>query len=291
LQVYCGADFDFLSILSEFLPTDRPTTILDAGANIGAATLLFSHLTALTGRIFSVEASPTNINVLRGNVKALGPVVTVIPKAIVSDTLAKSGHVLNFTGDSNQYWAFRVDHTSKWDSPTRVTHQVESISLPMIQVRSSHTRSSTCRKAESSLFSIVFLGHARCFVRSSQATRTSFACSHRPRGEMCDTCAKMSACACEGGGGSERTDIRWCANGSCTPAKTKSKPRGFANSASADRTFSANVRCASPPSTKHLQHRAESVMAVSASEASSIRRWRYSHPSPDGSCSSRSAAR
>jgi FkbM family methyltransferase len=121
-------------VLSQFIPQNRPTTILDAGANIGAATLLFAHMTALTGRIFSVEASPTNINILRNNVKALGPVATVIPKAIVSHALAEAGHVLNFTGDSNQYWGFRVDHTSHWDSPSRVTHQVESISLPMIEV-------------------------------------------------------------------------------------------------------------------------------------------------------------
>lgn len=135
VQVYCGADFRFITVLSQFMPHGRPPVILDAGANIGAATVLFAHMAGLSARIFSVEAFPANIKVLQDNTAPLGDVVTVVPRAIVAHDLAKSGHVLNFTGDSNQYWGFRVDHTNTWDAPTRVTQQVKSTSLPMIRVR------------------------------------------------------------------------------------------------------------------------------------------------------------
>jgi hypothetical protein len=49
--VYCGADFGFLHTLSEFMPETRPTTMLDAGANIGAASVLFAHLIGMRGQV------------------------------------------------------------------------------------------------------------------------------------------------------------------------------------------------------------------------------------------------
>jgi FkbM family methyltransferase len=136
LQVYCGGDFTFLNVLADFIPADRPSTFLDAGANIGAASILFAHLVALHGgSVLSVEAFPPNFEVLSRNVAPLKETVQTVPKAIVTHGLALSGHMINFTGDSNQFWGFRVDHTNSWRTGTTVTRSVNSVSLPQLQVR------------------------------------------------------------------------------------------------------------------------------------------------------------
>lgn len=60
LQVYCGGptgDFGFLEHLAKFLPIGRPVTILDAGANIGGASILFSQLIAFSGEVRLLPAS------------------------------------------------------------------------------------------------------------------------------------------------------------------------------------------------------------------------------------------
>lgn len=136
LQVYCGGDFTFLSILADFIPTDRPSTFLDAGANIGAASILFAHLVALHGgTVLSVEAFPPNFEVLSKNIASLKHIVTTVPRAIVAHDLARSGHRINFTGVGNQFWGFRVDHTNSWRTQSTVTQSVQSVSLPQLRVR------------------------------------------------------------------------------------------------------------------------------------------------------------
>ena len=120
-------------------PSCRPTggpSVLDAGANIGAASLLFAHMIAMRGHILSVEAFPANFEVLARNMAPLAGVVTPVPKAIVAHDLALAGHKLNFTGSSNQYWGFRVDHhgVAAQAHEGNVVTQVDTISLPMLQV-------------------------------------------------------------------------------------------------------------------------------------------------------------
>lgn len=61
LQVYCGGDFEFMSTLAEFLPLDRPVTFLDAGANIGLASVLFSYMIMGQGEVIAVDANPETI--------------------------------------------------------------------------------------------------------------------------------------------------------------------------------------------------------------------------------------
>lgn len=68
MQVYCGGDFGFMAKLSKYLPIGRPATFLDAGANIGMATLLFSQLIMGNGQVLSVEANPET-----AQVRALSP--------------------------------------------------------------------------------------------------------------------------------------------------------------------------------------------------------------------------
>lgn len=63
VQVYCGGDFGFMAQLAKYLPTSRPATFLDAGANIGMASLLFAHLIMGNGQVISVEANPETAQV------------------------------------------------------------------------------------------------------------------------------------------------------------------------------------------------------------------------------------
>ena len=98
LQVYCGADFGFLHTLSEFLPTNKPVTVLDAGANIGAASLLFAHLIGMHGQVVAVEAFPPNYNQLTRNMGSLKQVITPVAKAIVTHPVALAGGKMKFTG-------------------------------------------------------------------------------------------------------------------------------------------------------------------------------------------------
>ena len=146
--MYCGADFNYLHTLAEFLPTDRPITILDAGANIGAASVLFSHFLALNGQVIAVEAFPPNFKILRMNVAPLKGTVDVVAKAIVAHDLADSGHKVNFTGQGDQFWGFRVDHTDgEWradDGGANTLMQVDTVSLPMLKVRRHHAARCPC---------------------------------------------------------------------------------------------------------------------------------------------------
>lgn len=65
MQVFCGGDFGFMAKLSKFLPMDRPVTFLDAGANIGMASILFSQLIMGHGQVLSVEANPETAEVCK----------------------------------------------------------------------------------------------------------------------------------------------------------------------------------------------------------------------------------
>lgn len=62
-QLYCGGDFGFMHRLTEYLPLRRPTTILDAGANIGLSSILFSHMIMSYGEVLAVEANPETLQV------------------------------------------------------------------------------------------------------------------------------------------------------------------------------------------------------------------------------------
>lgn len=63
VQVYCGGDFGFMAQLAKYMPTNGPITFLDAGANIGMASLLFAQLIMGNGQVISVEANPETAQV------------------------------------------------------------------------------------------------------------------------------------------------------------------------------------------------------------------------------------
>lgn len=63
MQVFCGLDFGFLKKLTDFVPLARPVTVLDAGANVGLATLLFAQVIRFNGQVVSVDANPGTMTV------------------------------------------------------------------------------------------------------------------------------------------------------------------------------------------------------------------------------------
>jgi hypothetical protein len=67
LQVYCGGRFSFLPDIARYAPIDRPTTVLDAGTNIGAGTLLFAALTRFAGDVLALEPLSSNSQLMRAN--------------------------------------------------------------------------------------------------------------------------------------------------------------------------------------------------------------------------------
>jgi predicted O-methyltransferase YrrM len=63
LQIYCTQDFLFMSTIGSYLPLDRPLTVLDAGANIGLAAVLFAQLIRFSGEVMAVDANPATCEV------------------------------------------------------------------------------------------------------------------------------------------------------------------------------------------------------------------------------------
>lgn len=208
VQVYCGGptgDFGFMPHLARFLPLEGPISILDAGANLGGASILFAQaricralcpagfapvfsaltrpvvhpiasracrsvlvrcstllqsnhsssctsatgtvltarggvqLIAFNGEVLGVDANPMTYELLQDNIHNWSDTITTVKSAIVAHDVAQSGATMNFTGDSNQYWGFRVEHKgSENKKATRVVHTVPTTSLPMLKVRHLH---------------------------------------------------------------------------------------------------------------------------------------------------------
>jgi hypothetical protein len=49
--------------LAPYIPTDRPTTVVDAGANIGLASVLYAQIINFNGEIIAIEANPSTLKV------------------------------------------------------------------------------------------------------------------------------------------------------------------------------------------------------------------------------------
>ena len=62
-QVYCQKHFKYMKKLADFMPIYKPVTFLDAGSNIGVASMLFSHAMMGNGEVLSVEAHPETFEV------------------------------------------------------------------------------------------------------------------------------------------------------------------------------------------------------------------------------------
>jgi hypothetical protein len=63
VQFFCDENFLFTTFLGPYIPKDRPTTVVDAGANIGLATILFSQIINFNGEILAIEPNPSTLEV------------------------------------------------------------------------------------------------------------------------------------------------------------------------------------------------------------------------------------
>ena len=69
LQFFCDEHFLYTTFLGPYLPKDRPITVVDAGANIGLASILYSQVINFNGEVLAIEANPSTLQV-----RALEPV-------------------------------------------------------------------------------------------------------------------------------------------------------------------------------------------------------------------------
>jgi hypothetical protein len=64
MQFFCQEHFLFATYLGPFLPKTRPAVVVDAGANIGLASILFSQVINFNGEVLAIEANPSTLEVL-----------------------------------------------------------------------------------------------------------------------------------------------------------------------------------------------------------------------------------
>ena len=130
----CKNDFAFLARLAPFMPPfGAPVTFLDAGANIGLASIRFAQFIGLTGQVLSVEAFPDTANMTEVNTAHLGSTVKVVRGALVSETRAATSSTVAVSAEATDFWASRVSDlfTSGRESSTQ---QVPVVSLRQLQV-------------------------------------------------------------------------------------------------------------------------------------------------------------
>lgn len=63
MQFFCAQHFLYTTYLGPYLPKDRPTTVVDAGANIGLASILYSQIINFDGEVLAIEANPSTLDV------------------------------------------------------------------------------------------------------------------------------------------------------------------------------------------------------------------------------------
>lgn len=125
-QFFCEPHFHYISYLGPWLPKNRPATIVDAGANIGLASILFAQFANFNSEILAIEANPSTLEILEENVAVLGDGIKTVGAALAPQHLA--GSSVNFVGRKDQYWGFRVlpDDQLK---PDMLVHKVPTKSL------------------------------------------------------------------------------------------------------------------------------------------------------------------
>lgn len=106
MQVFCRRQWDMLLELLPYVPFDRPAHVLDAGANIGLASLLFVPFIHHHGTITSVEASAANFEQLQRNV---GDIPGVRPTLAALVPAPEAGQTVRLGSTSEgHFWGTRI---------------------------------------------------------------------------------------------------------------------------------------------------------------------------------------
>jgi FkbM family methyltransferase len=142
MQAYCSRTFGFLAGLASYALSSRPLTFLDAGANIGLASMFFAHYIGYDGTIIAVDASPPNFELLKANLQGLVSIVKPVLGAIVPDAQAIPGGTVLFGGRAGDFWAGQVLEAAAQEQ--EVVHEVPTTSLPQLAVRLPPLRLPSC---------------------------------------------------------------------------------------------------------------------------------------------------
>lgn len=132
MQAFCGNAFRFLGNMVDFVP-NTPQTLLDAGANVGFASLLFAPFLRYSGRILAVDASPSTHEVLQRNMGPFAATVDTVWGAIVPDAQARRGGTVRFGGAAGEHWGNQVQADAA--QPLETAYDVPTVSLPQLAVR------------------------------------------------------------------------------------------------------------------------------------------------------------
>ena len=145
LQVFCGGDFAFLEKLSEYMPVSN-VTFLDAGANIGAVSVLFAHIVRGGGQVLAVEAHPVTFQLAQNNTVSWTRAITIVHGALVSEAQAAASPDVDFQLESNRFSGFRArgntaeaDHSGRGvdgSQHSKGAFQVKAVTLRQLQVHS-----------------------------------------------------------------------------------------------------------------------------------------------------------
>jgi FkbM family methyltransferase len=133
-QVFCSEDSDFLHVLAHFMPTDRPLTVLDAGANIGFSSLLFARFIKFHGKVIAVEAHPDSLRMVRANTDNVTHLITRVHGAVVTEALAaQKGHV-SIAGPERNFLKFHVDRGQRVTNKD-IVEEIPTTTLRRLRVR------------------------------------------------------------------------------------------------------------------------------------------------------------
>ena len=139
LQVLC-IEFEYLTKMIPYIPTDRPLVMLDAGANAGFASVLFARFMRFQGQLVSVEMNPESARMLRRNMapaaSAPGFCHRVVNKALVSTTEEREQPEMKFLVDEGHFMSNKLA-TVVGHSGGKNGNVVRTVSLPTLLVRSS----------------------------------------------------------------------------------------------------------------------------------------------------------
>jgi FkbM family methyltransferase len=135
--VLCSEDFNFVARLQPYLPEGRSATFLDAGANIGMASLLFSLILPLPLSITAIEPHPDTYSILVQNAAASEQLVvttTPVHAALVTHERALSNPEAELSGAVSVFVSFAVKEIYDKKAPMKSNCVVPTTSLPIVLV-------------------------------------------------------------------------------------------------------------------------------------------------------------
>lgn len=97
MQFFCAEHFLYTSLLGPYLPKGRPVTVVDAGANIGLASILYAQIINFNGEVLAIEANPSTLEVRAALCcSAIGCKLNGLPIAILraQNGLTRRGEVV-----------------------------------------------------------------------------------------------------------------------------------------------------------------------------------------------------